>query len=58
MVVKELAAIAVTSRKGRVSRNPIPDRIYPDVKVTSRKGRVSRNLRIATEDIGEIRHVP
>ena len=50
---------AVTSREGRVSRNPVflsLTAIRPTV--TSREGRVSRNIIFSDDFIVSFRHVP
>ena len=48
----------VTSREGRVSRNPASFRLFHRLLVTSREGRVSRNIDSEPDEMEEISHVP
>ena len=50
--------VNVTSRKGRVSRNPTQEEMAEQKEVTSRKGRVSRNMLFPTILLYSFCHVP
>ena len=56
-VVPARAAL-VTSREGRVSRNPSRPVIQNRIFVTSREGRVSRNIGDEPWFVGKDGHVP